>query len=316
MILQNHLKLRAVLGGIRTYIPGYSPLGSKLGGNSHARYCYSVWLRHLIGLRNAGMKGAIGTVAELGPGDSLGTGIAALLSGADRYYGLDIFSFSKTPGDHVRLIAELLREQADVPNEDEFPELKPALDSYRFPRHLFDNDALASSLHPDRVHKIARAVENPGIQQGEILVQYYVPWQDDSVIQRGSVDVVFSQAVMEHVEDIDIAYSALAHWLRPSGFISHQIDLRCHGLSNHWNGHWSYSDWMLRIAKGRRPFLLNRQPVSAHLGAAERANFEILRRSTIRQQHGIRRGDLAPQFRGISEEDLLTSSLFLVARRT
>jgi hypothetical protein len=309
-------RLRSVLGGIRTFVPGYSPLGTSLGGNSHARYCYSVWLRHLLAWRAAGMTGPIRTTAELGPGDSLGTGIAALLSGVDNYYGLDIFSYSHTPRDLVEAMAELYRRRADLPGDDEFPELKPHLASYRFPHQLFRTDDLAASLRPDRVRNIVRAVENPGTLQGGVSVQYYVPWHDHSIIQRGSVDAAFSQAVMEHVEDIGATYRALGCWLRPNGFMSHQIDLRCHGLSTNWNGHWSYNDWMFRVARGKRPFLLNRQPASAHLEAARQAEFEILSESVVRKEGGIRRSELAPRFRGISEDDLTISGLFLVARRT
>src|SRR5687767_9884078 len=84
------LRIRALLKGAATYLPivrQYACRGS--GGTTSARYCYSVWLRHLVKAHESGLNSNPGNVAELGPGDSLGVGIAALLSGADHYYALD-----------------------------------------------------------------------------------------------------------------------------------------------------------------------------------------------------------------------------------
>ena len=39
------------------------------------------------------------------------------------------------------------------------------------------------------------------------------------------MDFLYSQAVLEHVEDLDNTYKAMQKWLKPSGFISHTIDL-------------------------------------------------------------------------------------------
>src|SRR5439155_15929655 len=63
-------------------------------GSDSPRYCYSVWLRHLLTLNSYGFRIAGAQVGELGPGDSVGIGLAALLSGAARYVGLDIVPFS------------------------------------------------------------------------------------------------------------------------------------------------------------------------------------------------------------------------------
>src|SRR5450631_2613031 len=62
------------------------------GGTISGRYCYSVWLWHLVYAANSGLQTRPRVVAELGPDDSLGTGIAALLSGAEQYFALDAVS--------------------------------------------------------------------------------------------------------------------------------------------------------------------------------------------------------------------------------
>src|SRR5947208_3226380 len=90
-------KLPHILKGTLTRIPGVNAwrLGHvSTGGTDNPRYCYSVWLRHLVTLvpHNFEVKGA--RVGEFGPGDSIGTGLAALLSGAEYYVGLDLLPFS------------------------------------------------------------------------------------------------------------------------------------------------------------------------------------------------------------------------------
>jgi hypothetical protein len=59
------------------------------GESKSASYCYSVWQRHLTMARQNGLQEVPHTVVELGPGDSLGVGLAALLSGAKHYYAFD-----------------------------------------------------------------------------------------------------------------------------------------------------------------------------------------------------------------------------------
>jgi hypothetical protein len=84
------MRLTPVIKGAATYIPGLDKVASKwrkrgTGGTDTAAYCYEVWLKHLTLLWANGMRTIPDTVAELGPGDSLGTGLAALLSGANHY---------------------------------------------------------------------------------------------------------------------------------------------------------------------------------------------------------------------------------------
>jgi hypothetical protein len=56
------------------------------------------------------------------------------------------------------------------------------------------------------------------------------------------VDLIVSQAVLEHVDDLENTYDAFAQWLRPGGRMSHEIDFHSRGLTMPWNGHWDDRD--------------------------------------------------------------------------
>jgi hypothetical protein len=124
--------------------------------------------------------------------------------------------------------------------------------------------------------------------------------------------MVFSQAVMEHVQDIAGTYAALNRWLRPGGFMSHTIDFRCHGTTERWNGHWTVSDFVWKFVQGGRPYLLNRRPYSSHLTELTKAGFQI---AGTRLTHGVplSRQNLAPNFRYLSDADLSVSGAFVQA---
>jgi hypothetical protein len=97
---------RSVLG-LATFIPGVSRLSDRAtGGTSTAFYCYSTWLRHRRFVVENGFA-APGVVAEIGPGDSLGAGLAALLSGASRYHAFDIVDYAAMTT-NLRILDELI----------------------------------------------------------------------------------------------------------------------------------------------------------------------------------------------------------------
>src|SRR6266540_4688117 len=90
-------KLPPITKGILTYVSvlnAWRRSHASTGGTDTSRYCYSVWLRHLATLHPYGFKVTGARVGELGPGDSIGIGLAAMLSGAAQYVGLDIVPFS------------------------------------------------------------------------------------------------------------------------------------------------------------------------------------------------------------------------------
>ena len=319
--------LSLLVRGLLTYLPGWENRFSiGTGGTVSARDCYSVWLRHLaLAYEHGLIQGLPAAVAELGPGSSLGIGLAALISGSQSYTALDVVR-SATGQANLRIFDELIglfQQKADIPGPDEFPNIKPALQHLHFPSAILSEGHLEKCLAPDRLTALRAALTQ--VSSDESLVSrsnvglspivYRVPWYDKGVIVESSLDMIFSQAVLEHVDDLPHTYQALYRWLRPGGFMSHQIDFTCHGTAQDWNGHWTIPDFTWKIMRGRRPYMLNRQPHSTHLNFIQSNHFKIAFDASLTKPSAIRRENLAPGFKFLSDEDLSTSGAFMQAVR-
>lgn len=132
-------------------------------------------------------------------------------------------------------------------------------------------------------------------------------WEDPGLIPAGSVDLVLSQAVMEHVGDVEATYDAIAAWLAPGGVTSHTIDFRSHGLYEPWNGHLAVPDWRWRAMWGRRTPVMNRSLPSAHVDALSGRGLEVVVDQRIAADGGLPRSHLSPTFRSADESDLCTA---------
>jgi hypothetical protein len=308
------MKVGQLLYGISTFIPGVAAIFGRGGGDTKsARYCYSVWLRHLVTAFANGQKTHPLVVAELGPGDSLGVGLAALASGAERYHAFDVVRHAQVDRNLAVLteLIDLFRSRADIPGEAEFPEVQPLLPTYAFPHHVLGEEALAAALADDRLTRIRDSVRDQSAAGS--MIDYRTRWFDDGAIERDSVDLLFSQAVLEHVDDLAGSYRAMRLWIKPGGLISHQIDFRCHNTARVWNGHWQYSDLVWTLIRGRRSYLLNREPYSTHLRLLEENGFAFVGGQTAKANSVIDRSQLAPRFRRMTDQDLITSSALIQA---
>jgi SAM-dependent methyltransferase len=306
-------KVRSILKGALTWLPlmnAWRLRHAATAGSDSARYCYAVWLRHLVTLDSYGFKIDGARVGELGPGDSIGTGLAALLSGANQYVGLDIVPFSakadlKSIFDEL---AQIYSRRESIPGPDEFPRLRPTLNSYALPTHLIDWTGFIG-----RVEEI-RSELKIGVNKGH-SIKYCAPWTSADEIAAGSLDLVFSQAVLEHVDALEETYDAMFAWLRPGGYASHIIDFSAHHLAPFWNGHWAFSDWEWRLVRGCREFLLNREPLRVHLTCAKQTGFEILLLKRDYGSGGLSLDTLSPRFQALDAEDLRTRGAVLILRK-
>lgn len=320
------MRIKSLISGVISCFPGGNDWlfgryrdNRPNAGTSTARYCYSVWMRHLILANQHGpLEGVPQTVAELGPGNSLGTGLAALISGASKYYAFDVVTYLPNEANLVifdRLV-ELFEERAELPGRDEFSAIKTQLDDHQFPSHILTEEHLAKALAPERIAKLRMALAKCGQAIDlDSPITYVVPWFASSSVSKASVDMVFSMSVFEHIDDLSQAYDACSSWLKPDGIMSHEIDFRCHGLTKEWNGHWGHSELVWKVIRGRRPFLINRQPHSVHVAHLQDHQFEILANWPQFSDKGLRRNDLSSNFSKLPDNDIRTHNAYLLARK-
>lgn len=317
-------KLLQVGKGLATYIvpsDWYLSRAGRGGSTNDARYCYCVWLRHLRTLEKFGWNPVQKRICELGPGNSIGVGIAALLSGAESYTGLDAVPYS-TVGQKEQItkmindLTELFQERSPIPEPKQYPQIVPQLEDYSFPSWILAELNLAATK--------TSLIEGLDAPECNHPLKYLAPYQHiDLSGYSGSFDAIFSQAVFEHIVNPAQTYRLIFDLLKPGGLSWHVIDFRSHGLSADWNGHWTYPEWLWSLVVGRRQFFLNRIPLSGHLALAAQAGFEVEGMVTYaegEQQALAKKSRLNPTqfakpFDRMSNEDASTVSVMIFLKK-
>jgi len=261
-------------------------------------------------------RAPLGVLAELGPGDSLGIGLAALIAGAERYFAFDVRPFSN-PAYNLRIfdeLVELFRARQPVPSQSEIVEIKPAIQDESFPSRILTNEHLEQALRSQRIRALRDALEEPGAGDHR-PISYVAPWFDAALVRERTIDWIFSQAVMEHVDDLQFVYESCNKWLKPGGVMSHQIDFRSHGTASSWVGHRTYSDTVWRLVRGARPYLINRQPLSEHRKLLGEIGLNLVEQDIVTANPTIGRARLADRFSSWSDEDLSSAGAFIVYQK-
>jgi len=315
------MKLKYLLKGFIKSIPGIEYLykfNKKTGGTNKARYCYSVWLRHLVLAHKNGHTAIPKRIVELGPGDSLGVGLAALICGANFYMALDVVRFTNIEANLVifdELVA-LFKQRTPIPDAKEFPHLWPDLSNYEFPAYIFTPGYMEKMLDEKRVNSMRESIkslENPDKPVEGNMIVYEAPWKDDNKIEKGSIDMVYTQTVLQHFTNLQDIYGKMYGWLKKDGIMSHMIDLTALKFSDSWDGHWTYSDFEWKLVAGRNSVGINREPHSAHIKYLNDLHFNIICDIKLTSAPIIKRKNLAKKYKNMSEEDLSISSIFIQA---
>jgi len=292
------------------------PTGGGGGGNTtNTRYCYTVWMRHLKNLSEFSNE-VPKVVAEFGPGNSLGSGLAALLSGSDKIYGFDVVKYWDSDR-NLRIfdeLVELFKARTDIPNQAEFDKVNPILDDYKFPSHILTQEVLKKSLAPERIEAIRNEIKNIDNPDNK-FIKFQIPWNNTSIVNKNSVDFIFSQAVLMHIYELDNTYEVMRDWLKPSGFMSHTIDFKCINTISIWNGHYTFSEWEWELITGGKNEMISRFPCSKHINLHHKHHFKILKKFVEKKENILSKSDLAKRFKDLSQDDLTTSGIFILSQK-
>lgn len=239
---------------------------------------------------------------EAGPGDNLGTGLLFLAHGAARYATIDKF-YSRHDPERARAIHARLERK------------------------------FSASFDPSRIE----SVYGHGAQEA------------DKVFPAESFDGVLSRAVLHEIYEAEAALVALDRVLKPGGWMLHKIDLRDDGL---FSGHGFHPLEFLTISGPvywlmsyntdktcRRPLpvyrdIMRRLGYDARFlitGIIETAGYRATENPAGQGKEALTAGvdygrehstlveairpRLSGEFRHLSDSDLLTASVFLVARK-
>lgn len=316
---------KAIAKGVFSLLPKADNLLTRESAksNHNLRYCYSVWLRHLVKLHESSGKNVFPSMVELGPGSSIATGILALLTGTNNYLALDVVDFTK--GFNYEEILEelilLISNKTPIPGEKEFPDVYPKLDDYSFPNHILTDSLLKETLSTKRIATIKSIIKEYNVSKrfaskDGISIQYMDEWTNKlDKLPVNFADLVLSHGVLMMVTDLDMTYKMVSKFLKKGGVTSHQIDFGSLNTADKWNGHWTYSDFTWKLIMGQRSFLINRAPLQEHVDLHKEYKMKIMDVRKIYEESEISRTDLSNRFMGLSDEDLITRTALIQAMK-
>lgn len=253
----------------------------RLGKMDTTQHAYRIFNIHRECAREAGKTLAPGFVAmELGPGDSVASAMLAAGAGASKTYLADVGSFANRDVKLYKSMSRIWRTQGvDVPNLDRANSFEEIL-------------AMCHAMY------VTNGLE--GLRS----------------IPSRSVDFLWSHSVVEHIrlKDFDETMKELARILKPDGVMSHSIDLKDHLAQSLNNLRFSEKTWESEFF-ARSGFYTNRLRASQIVAAMEKAGFESISvRSGRWPALPLKRRELAPEFRNLSEDDLYIRTLHVIMK--
>jgi predicted SAM-dependent methyltransferase len=238
----------------------------------------------------------------------------ALLTGSEQYIGIDAVRHASTETNLAifDILVGMLKDRANIPFDEECAAIRPELSNYTFPHELFSDEDLDLTLEPKRLEKLKRILVAPG--EGS-AIQYLAPHGELATIRKASIDWIFSQAVLEHVDDLRETYQLCFRCLKADGYMTHQVDYGSHETASEWNGHWKYQQWLWTLMRGRRPWFINRIPYSVHVQLQKEASFKLYSEIIEEKQSEIARTQLAKEYNFLTDRDMRTSGAMFVVRK-
>lgn len=265
-------------------------------GRADAEYAVSVFLHHYTQLSSSGFRRAE-KILEVGPGRNLGT---ALLVWA--------LSHARSPGAVTVILW------------DAFPNMIVDVASLR--------DTAAGLLASQAFQDVRATLPGDGIDRilGMVAREEVLPdiqYRVESLTQlmasgaAKDVDLVYSQAAIEHIWNVAELWRAIILLTKPNGWHSHRIDLADHGRRDtnyiemlEWStvGYWL----TMRFVPGG----INRWRASQHLDFLGQCGMRVVHAGReTRSFLPIQRSTMDRQFRPLDDVDLKTTAIDVVAQK-
>jgi hypothetical protein len=108
--LFHELRIRPIISGALTYIPGLYAWWDRrrlVGNTASAQYARNIWKFHLANYTRFIGEHVPRTVAEFGPGATLGSCISALYDGVTRAIAIDVSPYAQDSSLNLKILAEL-----------------------------------------------------------------------------------------------------------------------------------------------------------------------------------------------------------------
>ncbi|MFC2152999.1 methyltransferase domain-containing protein [Bacteroidota bacterium] len=232
--------VKAAIKGVVTFIPFVSLIINIHKRNKHnhsgsnALFCYTLWMKIITFLQNSNCPIQFESIAEIGSGGSLGLGFCALLTGSKKYTILEIeknFDSNK----NLQLFEEILslfKANTKVPSNKQFEQINIKTNDIEYYNRIIDQVDLGNYLSDKRIREIRENI----LFKSSNLIEYNFDWGKNPPI-NAQFDLLFSRAVMEHVNSPNLVYKNIYNVLKSGGIMLHDIEFHSHGITKSWYGH-------------------------------------------------------------------------------
>lgn len=251
------------------------------------------WERQLISYQEISNPFSGKDIVEIGPGYDYGAGVTLFSLGASSYKAIDRFFLSQGNEKYYKTLSENLRI-----------------------------DMIAKKLDPIQLSEVIQGIISQGNSySSSIFSVEHSAIEDVSEKVSDVADVIVSQAVLEHVQDINKSFCVMYRLLRKGGVICHEIDFQTHTQVLRERDplnifRYSESQWKTWLTFPGCP---NRRRPNDFVRAAQSAGFECVALVSIRSLSDMMVQEMKPflakPFQGEASSTLSILSAVLLARK-
>ena len=241
-------------------------------------YAYGVFYFHYNKVKNYLPK--MYTLCEIGPGDSVSTSIIANKFGASETYLIDAGDFVKKEISEYKKLYDLLAEKG-LKNK--------GLDN------IYDFESLLKENNSKYLTKGLDSLKS---------------------LKSNSIDFFMSQAALEHISlnQFKQTQIEIKRILKPTGIVSHKVDLKDHLSSSLNNLRFSENIWESKFMSSSG-FYTNRLRYDQMISIFKDSGFKVVNTSIQTwDEIPIPRSKLASKFKNLSDDELRISGFHILLK--